>query len=63
MYVKVLITYSDGVSFGIEVERSTAMEMVARWLNKSPEDMEVDGYGFYPLDAAKLELFDLEEGQ
>ncbi|AIW03519.1 hypothetical protein CPT_Moonbeam121 [Bacillus phage Moonbeam] len=61
MVVKVLIHYKDDVSFGIEVPILVAMEMVARWLNQSPDSMEVEGYGFYPNEAVKLEIFDLEE--
>lgn len=61
MVVKVMIHYKDGVSFGIEVPVTTAMEMMARWLNQSKDPMEVEGYGFYPNEAIKLELFDLKE--
>jgi len=61
MVVKVMIHYKDGVSFGIEVPVMVAMEMMARWLNKSLDDMVIEGYGFYPYEVVKLELFDLKE--
>jgi hypothetical protein len=60
MVVKVLIHYKDGVSFGIEVPVMIAMEMMSRWLNQSLDDMIIEGYGFYPYDVTKLELFDLK---
>jgi len=62
MVVKVMIHYSIG-SFGIEVPVTTAMEMMARRLNQSKDPMEVEGYGFYPNEAIKLELFDLKEDE
>jgi len=61
MEVKVMIHYKDGVSFGIAVPVMVAMEMTARWLNSNQDDMEVEGYGFYPADVEKLEFFDLKE--
>ncbi|AMB18704.1 hypothetical protein BH780_gp121 [Bacillus phage Eldridge] len=63
MEVKVMIHYKDGVSFGIEVPAMLAVEMVSRWLNKVEGCMEIEGYGFYPNEAIKLELFDLKEDE
>jgi len=63
MEVKVMIHYKDGGSFGIAVPVMVAMEMTARWLNGSQDDMEVEGYGFYPYVVEKLELFDLKEDE
>jgi hypothetical protein len=61
MNVKIVITYPKDVSFGIEVDVKTALEMVTAWLEGSTETMEIDGYGFFPNEALKLELFDLVE--
>ena len=63
MEVKVMIHYRDGVSFGIAVPVMVAMEMTARWLNGSQDDMIIEGYGFYPDEVVKLELFDLKEDE
>lgn len=63
MEVKVVIHYKDGVNFGIAVPVMVAMEMMARWLNGSQDDMIIEGYGFYPAEVNKLELFDLKEDE
>ncbi|QIA28547.1 hypothetical protein [Phage f2b1] len=57
MDVKVLITYPKNVSFGIEVDVKTALEMVTAWLEGNTEIMEIDGYGFFPNEVLKIELF------
>jgi hypothetical protein len=57
--IKFLITYKSGEQFGIEIDKMMAIGLLAAWFSGSTEEIDVDGYGFYPADACKVELFDL----
>lgn len=57
--IKLLVTYQDEKQFGIEVEKQEALNFLTAWLEKEDRVINVQGYGLYPFEAIKVELFDL----
>lgn len=54
---KMLLTFKDGKTFGIEVDAVNASSMIINWFKGCREYVEIEGYDIDPKEVEKIEFF------